>query len=233
MQSKRSRLDRFLSSELNISRKAVKPILAQGLVSIDGAVIDDAQYFVDEFSHVSYDGQILQNKIPHYLMLHKPKGVVSATVDEQHQTVIDLLNQPYKTDLHIVGRLDLNSTGLMLLTNDGRWSRALMSPESKVSKRYLVTLEKPITQAMVLAFAQGMYFEYENITTLAAELKILSPCNAEVILNEGRYHQIKRMFGYFQNKVLEIHRIAIGKIILGDNLEPGESRLLTESEISL
>lgn len=233
MQSKRSRLDRFLSSNLKIPRKDIKPLLAQGLVSIDGLVIDDAQHLVDEFSYVIYDGQVLQNKTPHYLMLHKPKGVVSATKDENHQTVIDLLDHVYKSDLHIVGRLDLNSTGLLLLTNDGRWSRALMNPESKVSKHYLVTLEKPLTQAMVQAFADGMYFEFENITTRAAELKILSENKAEVILSEGRYHQIKRMFGHFQNKVIEIHRIAVGNIMLDESLEPGQSRLLSESEIAL
>ena len=233
MQSKRSRLDRFLSSELKVPRKEIKLILAKGLVSIDGVVINDAQHLVEEFSQVSYNGQVLQSRIPHYLMLHKPTGVVSATKDELHATVIDLLDVPYKNELHIVGRLDFNSTGLLLLTNNGRWSRALMSPDKKVSKRYRVTLEKPVTQEMLKVFAEGIFFPYENITTKPAVLKVISERVAEVILREGRYHQIKRMFGHFQNKVMEIHRFSIGEIQLDQGLRAGESRSLTESEISL
>lgn len=233
MQSKRSRLDRFLSSQLKIPRKETKPLLAQGLVSIDGVVVDDAQHFVEEFSLVKFKDQILQNKTPYYLMLHKPLGVVSATKDEQHSTLIDLLDVPFKNELHIVGRLDINSTGLILLTNDGRWSRALMNPENKVSKSYQVKLEKPINQEMVQGFLNGIYFKYEDITTKPAILKVLSECVAEVTLSEGKYHQIKRMFGHFQNKVLEIHRFAIGEILLDKNLNPGQSRLLSPAEIAL
>lgn len=233
MQSKRSRLDRFLSSQLKIPRKETKPLLAQGLVSIDGVVVDDAQHFVEEFSLVKFKDQILQNKTPYYLMLHKPLGVVSATKDEQHSTLIDLLDVPFKNELHIVGRLDINSTGLILLTNDGRWSRALMNPENKVSKSYQVKLEKPINQEMVQGFLNGIYFKYEDITTKPAILKVLSECVAEVTLSEGKYHQIKRMFGHFQNKVLEIHRFAIGEIVLDKNLNPGQSRLLSPAEIAL
>ena len=233
MQSKRSRLDRFLSSQLKIPRKEIKPLLAQGLVSIDGVVIDDAQHFVEEFSKVKFKDQVLQNKTPYYLMLHKPLGVVSATKDEKHSTVIDLLDVLFKNELHIVGRLDFNSTGLILLTNDGRWSRALMNPENKISKRYKVKLEKPISQEMMQAFLNGIYFKYEDVTTKPASLKILSDCVAEVILSEGKYHQIKRMFGHFQNKVLDIHRFAIGNIVLDENLNPGQSRLLSPSEIAL
>ncbi len=233
MQSKRSRLDRFLSSQLKIPRKETKPLLAQGLVSIDGVVVDDAQHFVEEFSQVKFKDQVLQNKTPYYLMLHKPLGVVSATKDEQHSTLIDLLDVPFKNELHIVGRLDINSTGLILLTNDGRWSRALMNPENKVSKSYQVKLEKPVSQKMVQAFLNGIYFKYEDITTKPAILKMLSEYVAEVTLSEGKYHQIKRMFGNFQNKVLEIHRFAIGKIVLDQNLNPGQSRLLSPTEITL
>ena len=198
-----------------------------------GLVVSDAQHLVEEFSLVIYDGQVLQSNTAHYLMLHKPKGVVSATKDTQHKTVIDLLDVAYKDELHIVGRLDLNSTGLLLLTNDGRWSRALMSPENKVSKHYRVTVEQTITQEMVQGFSKGIYFKFEDITTQSAVLKIVSEFVADVTLQEGKYHQIKRMFGHFQNKVLEIHRFAISKIHLDEGLEPGQSRSLSQSEITL
>jgi len=162
-----------------------------------------------------------------------PAGVVSATKDQHHQTVIDLLNCVDADNLHIVGRLDFNSTGLLLLTNDGRWSRNLTLPEKKVSKRYRVTLQYPITQAYVRAFAEGMYFSYENITTRAAKLYIINEYVAEVRLVEGRYHQIKRMFGRFNNPVLALHRIAVGNLMLDVTLLPGQSRSLTASELQV
>ena len=164
-------------------------------------------------------------------MMNKPIGVVSATKDEQHKTVMDLIDNENAADLHIVGRLDLNSSGLLLLTNDGDWSRSLMSPENKVAKVYEVTLEHTITDECIQAFADGMYFSYEDITTKPAHLEILSEHVAKVTLEEGRYHQIKRMFGRFRNPVLALHRVSIGEIKLDNGLAPGEYRALTHDEI--
>ena len=165
-------------------------------------------------------------------MLHKPIGIVCATKDSKHTTVIELLDRADKADFHIVGRLDLNTSGLVLLTNDGLWSRQLTSPNSDVEKCYHVTLQQPLTEAYSPAFAQGMYFAYEDITTRPATIKILSEFEAEVRLVEGKYHQIKRMFGRFQNKVVKLHRFAIGQIVLDPTLMPGQSRLLTKAEIN-
>lgn len=231
MASKRARLDRFISSKAGISQKSVRPILAQGRILVDGHVATDTQQLVDEFSHIIFDDQVLQANSPRYLMMNKPKGVVSATKDDKHKTVIDLLEQADRDSLHIVGRLDFNSTGLLLLTNDGRWSRQLTEPDRKVTKLYRVNLANPLTQATVDAFAEGMYFEYEDITTRPAQLDIISDYVAEVSLTEGRYHQIKRMFGRFQNEVVELHRIAIGNLTLDPSLVAGESRGLTKDEI--
>jgi len=232
MASKRARLDRFISSKAGISQKAVRPILAQGRILVDGRVATDTQQLVDEFSHIIFDDQVLQANSPRYLMMNKPKGVVSATKDDKHKTVIDLLEQADRDSLHIVGRLDFNSTGLLLLTNDGRWSRQLTEPDRKITKLYRVKLANPITQATIDAFAQGMYFEYEDITTRPAQLDIISDYVAEVSLTEGKYHQIKRMFGRFQNEVLELHRIAIGNLKLDPSLAAGESRQLTAEEVN-
>jgi len=232
MASKRARLDRFISSKAGISQKAVRPILAQGRILVDGRVATDTQQLVDEFSHIIFDDQVLQANSPRYLMMNKPKGVVSATKDDKHKTVIDLLEQADRDSLHIVGRLDFNSTGLLLLTNDGRWSRQLTEPDRKITKLYRVKLANPITQATINAFAEGMYFEYEDITTRPAQLDIISDYVAEVSLTEGKYHQIKRMFGRFQNEVLELHRIAIGNLKLDPSLAAGESRQLTAEEVN-
>ena len=171
------------------------------------------------------------------LCLNKPIGVVSATKDDMHKTVMELLpkeltqKEGITLDLHIVGRLDLNTSGLLLLTNDSRWSKSLMAPEAKVSKVYQVTLENDLTEDYVSAFAEGMYFSFEDITTQPAQLTIVSNKVAEVVLKEGKYHQIKRMFGRFRNPVLALHRSSVGGLSLDKELLPGQSRLLTEAEV--
>ena len=231
----RARLDRFISEHCQVNRKAVRLILAQKRVYVDGILASDIAMIVDQFSQIVMDGEALQTNKPHYIMLNKPIGVVCATKDENHKTVIDLLVGQYEQaiidSLHIVGRLDLNTTGLVLLTNDSRWSERLTSPEYKVAKCYQVTLAKALTDEYITAFAQGMYFSYENITTQPAVLKIISPFEAEVILTEGRYHQIKRMFGRFRNQVVTLHRESIGKIALDVSLELGGSRALAGNEV--
>jgi 16S rRNA pseudouridine516 synthase len=232
MQSRRARLDRFISSRTGISRRDVRLLLIQGRIAVDSCTATEMHQTIGQFSHVTLDDEVLQADTALYIMLNKPAGVVSATRDAQHKTVLDLLNREDKEGLHIVGRLDFNSTGLLLLTNDGVWSRRLTSPEQKIAKNYLVTVEKPITEAYIKAFSEGMYFSYEDIQTQPAQLHISSPFSAEVILTEGRYHQIKRMFGRFQNPVLSLHRTTIGCIHLDPALAPGESRNLTDTEIA-
>lgn len=231
MASGSHRLDRYLSRTLGINRRDVKALLAQGRILIDHQPAADVEQLVDEFSLITFDAQVLQAKLPVYLMLHKPVGILSATTDLRHTTVIDLLQRPDKNDLHIVGRLDRGSSGLLLLTNDGRWSRALMAPEHDVPKVYLVTLQNPVTPDYEKAFADGMYFDYEDITTRPARLEILEQRLARVTLVEGRYHQIKRMFGRFRNPVLALHRTAIGNLQLDPALAPGQSRELAAAEL--
>lgn len=232
MQSKRGRLDRYLGAKLQIPRKLVRDVLLAGRVRVDGQIVKEMDRQVDEFSHIQLDGQILQANSPIYIMLHKPIGVVSATKDDQHKTVIELLNCEQREELHIAGRLDLNSSGLLLLTNDSRWSEALMSPTQKVEKVYRVTLANPLTEDYIAAFAEGMYFGFEDIRTQAAKLTILDDHVAEVTLREGKYHQIKRMFGRFRNPVVGLHRLSIGDIVLDEQLAPGESRPLTTAEVA-
>jgi 16S rRNA pseudouridine516 synthase len=231
MESKRARLDRFISSKTGMSRRDVRPILARGEITIDGNKATDINQLVDEFTHVTLNNKLIQSKRPRYIMMNKPTGVVSATKDNTHQTVVDLLKRKESTGLHIVGRLDFNTSGLLLLTNDGRWSRRLSSPESKIAKLYRVVLEKPMTTDYVKTFAKGMYFNYEGITTKPAKLEIIDEYTAKISLIEGRYHQIKRMFGRFQNRVVKLHRLAVGNLSLDQKLTSGEYRVLTEVEV--
>lgn len=237
MHSYRTRLDRFISEHCGINKRDVRLLLAQGRVRVDGEPAEAIHQAIGQFTHVLFDGQVLQSESPVYLMLHKPVGVVSATRDDKHRTVIDVLDHPDRHRLHLVGRLDLNSSGLLLLTNDGRWSRQLTEPQNKVAKVYRVTLANPIRPEQindyVAAFAQGMYFPFEDITTRPARLLVLSEHEVEVTLEEGRYHQIKRMFGRFRNPVIGLHRQSIGALTLDATLMPGQSRELTKEEAGL
>jgi 16S rRNA pseudouridine516 synthase len=227
------RLDRFIAANTVWHRGDVRLLLAQKRIVVDGVVATDCNQRIGPFTSVILDDETLQQRQAIYLALHKPVGVVSATVDDQHRTVIDLLREDSQcpltseqlSELHIVGRLDLNSSGLLLLTNNSEWSRQLAAPESKVEKRYLVTLAKPVTADYIAAFAEGMYFPFENITTRPARLEILNDHQTHVTLTEGRYHQIKRMFGRFRNPVLALHRLGIGPWQLGD-LAAGKSCLV-------
>lgn len=246
MQTKSFRIDRYISKQCSINRRDIKLMLAQGRIVINAHVVREVTTIVEEFDHVVLDGKVLQDKKAVYLMVNKPIGVVSATKDELHKTVIDLLpddlfdelpdavagSEVKAEDLHIVGRLDLNTSGLLLLTNNSRWSRRLMSPEEKVPKVYQVAVQNELNEKYISAFAKGMYFAFENITTQPAQLTILSPYLAEVVLTEGKYHQIKRMFGRFRNPVIALHRSKVGSLSLDNDLSMGQCRLLTSDEVS-
>jgi len=226
------RLDRFLSNLPRFSRKDVRLALLANRVRVDGDTIRDPLHEVREFSQVMLDDEVLQSGKPaRYFMLHKPPGCVSATVDPQHPTVLDLLDEPDKHDLHIAGRLDFNTSGLMLITNDGQWSRRLTQPTTKLPKIYYVETEQKIGEHYVTKFAEGFYFAFENLTTLPAQLTLLDDHRARLSIVEGRYHQVKRMFGFFDNKVLHLHRESMGPLALDPALAPGQYRPLTAEEI--
>lgn len=249
MQSYKCRLDRFVSAQKGIKRNDIRLLLAQGRVTVDGQVASETNQTIGQFSHVTLDDEVLQANTPQYLMLNKPAGVVSATKDQRHTTVIDLLKlqaiSGVNVDgLHIAGRLDYNSTGLVLLTNDGQWSRRLSDPINSVVKQYYVTLEQAVSAECIQGFKDGIYFAHEDITTRPATVGRLPDTAASrgfiqagqshgalVCLTEGRYHQIKRMFGHYRNKVISLHRIAVGSLSLADDLGPGQSRLLTALEL--
>lgn len=231
MKSKTCRLDRFISQNSAFKLSDVRLLLAQKRILLDGQIAQSTQQKVTQFTQVILDDQCLQNNQPLYLLLNKPQGVVSATTDLKHKTVIDLLEHPNKAELHIVGRLDFNTTGLVLLTNDGAWSRKISLPETQLAKTYEVTLAKPVTAEYIEVFRQGIYFAYENITTQPAHLEIVSDYHARLSLVEGKYHQVKRMFGFFQNEVLALHRASVGPITV-EGLELGQSRELTVEELA-
>ncbi|WP_434705284.1 pseudouridine synthase [Pseudomonas sp. Z1-12] len=228
------RVDRFLSNLPRFNRQQVRLLLVERRVRIDGQTVSDPHAPVREFSRVEVDDDVLQAGRPtRYFMLHKPPGCVSATRDPQHPTVLDWLDEPDKDDLHIAGRLDFNTTGLMLITNDGTWSRRLTQPQTKLPKVYYVETEQTITADYADTFARGMYFAFEDLTTQPAELTLLGEKSARLSIVEGRYHQVKRMFGHFDNKVLRLHRERMGPLVLDAHLAPGQYRALRPEEVQL
>jgi len=228
------RVDRFLSNLPCFNRQQVRLLLVEKRVRIDGEITRDPHAEVREFSRVEVDDQELQAGKPvRHFMLHKPAGCVSATRDPQHPTVLDLIHEPDKDDLHIAGRLDFNTTGLMLITNDGSWSRRLTQPQTKLPKVYYVETEQTIGPEYALKFSEGLYFAFEDLTTQPAGLELLGPKSARLSIVEGRYHQVKRMFGHFDNKVLRLHRERMGPLVLDEALKPGEYRPLSDKEIEM
>lgn len=227
------RLDRFLSNFPRFSRQDSRLLVSAGRVRVDGAVVRDPRSEVRDFQRVELDDELLQaGRSARYWMLHKPVGVVSATEHEEHRTVLDLLDEPDKHDLHLAGRLDLGTSGLLLITNDGHWSRRITQPQQRKPKVYHVTTEQPITEEYAEVFARGLYFAFEDLTTLPAQLELLDSHRARLTLFEGRYHQVKRMFGHFRNRVVALHRESMGEIVLDPQLAPGQYRALTATEIA-
>ena len=223
------KLSRFLYHHTSHGKNDVRRILAAGRVTVDGKVERDSQSDIGDFTQVTLDDLVLRDTSAVYLMLNKPAGYLSATVDDEHRTVMQLIDTP--ETLHIAGRLDRASTGLLILTNDGKWSRRLTEPKEGVPKVYEVTTAEPITAETVMRFQQGIYFAYEDLTTQPAELQIISAQRAQITIYEGRYHQIKRMFHAVGNRITSLHRLSMGAIQLDESLAPGQYRNLTQQEI--
>lgn len=227
------KLDRLLGRHRSMGRKAARRAVLEGRVTIDGRVATQVDEEVNRFHRVAIAGEtVSEGRSLLHLMLHKPVGILSATADPIHPTVIDLIDHPEKHTLHLAGRLDRGTSGLVLLTNDGRWSKALTMPDRKVAKVYRVETRDPIPAIAVEAFQLGFHFHTENLITRPAQLEILGERLARLTLHEGRYHQIKRMFHRIGNRVTALHRERIGGLELPTDLAPGEWRLLGPEEVS-
>ena len=228
------KLSRILSNQNGVSRKQANALVAAGTVTVDGCICRETAREVDRFSTVACNGRVIQHGGgAHYLMLNKPAGYLSATADKIHKTVMELIDPELRKDLHIAGRLDRASTGLLILTNDGTWSRRLTEPRVKLPKVYRATTVEPVSTDAIERFAQGIWFEYEQLTTSPARLEPLSANESRVTIYEVRYHQIKRMFHATGNRVSSLHREQMGAITLDPTLKPGEFRPLTTREIIL
>ncbi len=225
------RLDRFLTRRGTHPCKEVARLLADDRVQVDGEIENSGLRKISRFCRVELDGELLQEKEAVYLMMHKPAGYLSATTDPLHPTVMELIDHPLRDELHLAGRLDRATTGLLLLTNDGRWSKLVTEPLEEISKVYRVTTRDVIAPETATIFAAGIYFAFEDLTTRPALLEVLGEREALLTIHEGRYHQVKRMFHAVGNQVLGLHRESIGRLVL-DGLAQGMSRRLTGEEVA-
>jgi 16S rRNA pseudouridine516 synthase len=225
-------LDRLIARATGKGRREVRTILAKGVVEVNGGIVLNGRAEFGEFDKVVMGGEILQARRAVYVMLNKPAGYVSATIDDEHPTVMELIGDAFCGEaLHLAGRLDRASTGLLLLTNDGVWSRRLTLPEQEYGKVYLVETAEDIAAETADAFARGIYFGYEDITTGPAELEVLAARQARLTIYEGKYHQVKRMFHALGNRVVSLHRERVGEIVLDPALGEGEWRELSLGEV--
>lgn len=227
------RIDKIIASQGQYSRKEVKALIAKGRIAVDGRVVSSSSEKADPLTtQISIDGKSLAFKRNLYLMLHKPKGYVSATEDRDHPTVLELVPREYRgRNLFPAGRLDRDTTGLMIITDDGALAHNILAPKKHVPKLYHVELDIPVTEEMRLGFSEGVMLN--DGVSKAADLIKTGEKTAEVTLREGRYHQIKRMFGCFGAEVLELKRLGMGRLTLPEDLAEGKCREMSEEELAL
>ena len=228
------RLDKLITDTGLCSRSQARDRIRAGVVSVDGVVIRDAAAkFDSDVVSVMMDGQPVGGGGHLYVMLHKPDGLLSASRDASKPTVLDLMPVEWRRrGLFCVGRLDKDTTGLLLLTDDGDFAHRVISPKSRIPKIYVAQVEGVPTQADVAAFREGIVLK-DGLECLPAELKILGQGRVEVMVYEGKYHQVKRMLASRLLPVIALHRRRIGELELDSSLSPGEFRLLTSEELSL
>lgn len=225
------RLDKFLAHHLSISRTIVNKELKAKKVTVDGEIIKSGAYQLSPEQIVEYDGyEITPVTNNRYFMLNKPQGYVCSTDDPDHPTILYFIDEPMPEKLHAAGRLDLDTTGLVLLTDDGKWSHRITSPKHHCEKIYLVTVERPLTADLIEIFNNGIQLKSEKSLTKPAKLNIIDDFHAELTISEGRYHQVKRMFAAVDNHVVALHRKQIGNIKV--DIPEGEYRPLTQNEIN-
>ena len=226
------RHDKIISYRTGISTNDPKAAISSGKVTVSGNIIRSSDFKVSENDEIFLEGKKISGNAHIYIVLNKPKGYVSATEDPEQKTVIELVPpELFRNGIFPAGRLDKDTTGLMIITDDGDFAHRILAPRKHVPKKYAVTIDLPVTEEMAKGFENGL--ELSDGICKSAKLFKTGEYTCEVTLSEGRYHQIKRMFGCFGAKVTELHRLSMGGFSLPENLLPGECRELTENELSL
>lgn len=228
------RLDKIVSNYTSYSRREVKDLVKKKRIKINDLVAVKPEQKVDEEKDIiKIDDEILTIKKNVYIVMNKPKGYITATKDYSQETVIDLLGEEYLIyDVFPVGRLDKDTTGLLILTNDGAFSHEIVTPKKEHIKIYVSDLDKEITDKMIKGFEAGVKLE-DGTVCKPAKLEMIESKRARVTITEGKYHQVKRMFEAFDVKVIDLKRIQIGSFELPKDLNEGEYRELTEEELEM
>ena len=226
------RLDAVLSACSVGSRSEVKALIRKGKVSVNGTVVRDVSFAVTDSDEVRVNGIVTDTSEFVYLMLNKPCGFVSTTDADEENVLSFVPSELFRKGMFPVGRLDKDTSGLIFLTNDGAFSHMLTSPSRHVEKEYIATLERPLDEICFEFFAEGMTLK-DGFTTRPAKLERLGEKKARVVISEGKYHQVRRMFACCGNRVETLKRVRIGGVELDPTLEEGEVRKLTDEELDL
>lgn len=226
------RLDKYISNATDLSRTDVKKLIKSGLVSIDDETAKSGSQKVSDDQEIAIEGSTIQLMTTRYFMMNKPAGVVSATKDHTNPTALDLIYEHRNDQLQIAGRLDIDTTGLLLITDDGQWNHIVTSPRTDCKKIYAVELENTVSEDYHKKLEAGIALEGEKRRCLPATMKVIDDHHIQLSISEGKYHQVKRMITSLGNKVVSLHRLQIGGIALDPELEPGDYRPLTEEEIA-
>lgn len=225
------RLDKYISNQLNLSRSVVRTALRRGQATVNGATVKDGAFPVDtQKDSVIFEGKEIAYKKYIYILMNKPKGVLSASNDKNRKTVVDLVPQALqRAGLFPVGRLDKDTTGFLIITDNGEYAHNCISPKKLIPKTYIVTLDGRLSEDMVPLFEEGITLA-DGTKCQSAKLQIIEECRARVTITEGKYHQIKRMFGMVNLGVNELHRESMGGFKLPDTLKEGECIEITKKE---
>ncbi len=226
------RLDKYLCESTDLTRSQARSVLLSGEVTVNGEVIKKGTYVVKDGDVVQWDDETVAPIGLRYLMLNKPAGYECTLRNSQYPQVMSLLDVDKRDRLHTVGRLDVDTTGLILITDDGQWTHRIISPRHRCDKVYLATLAEPLPDNAEELFAAGILLDGEDKPTLPAVLERVDERSARLTIQEGKYHQVRRMFASLGNHVVALHRERIGSIALDADLLPGESRYLTPSEVA-
>jgi len=231
---KLERLDKIISLQFNISRSVARKAVFSGRVTLGGQVVRDPSMRLNpEESDICYEGQAVEYKKYIYIVMNKPKGVLSASNDKRRETVVDLVPERLKrNNLFPVGRLDRDTTGLLIITDDGDFAHNAISPKKKVSKTYIAELDGAVTDDMIKLFAEGVTLA-DGTACASAKLERVGETEAKITITEGKYHQIKRMFGVVGLGVNNLRRVSFGGLQLPEDLDEGECRELTSEEFAL
>lgn len=226
------RLDKYICKSTELTRNEAKQLLKMGRVKVDGETVKSGALHVQETSEVTIEDRPINVRETRYIMMHKPVDTICSNVDELYPSILHYIDVDRAFDLHIAGRLDADTTGLVLITDDGKWSHNIISPKKSCKKRYRVWLADDLDENVETLFETGISLHNERELTLPATLERVNTKEVLLTITEGKYHQVKRMFAAVGNKVVGLHREKIGDVTLDASLPLGHWRYLTPEEVA-